>query len=64
MLLLVPFQRWRIERCFEDSKTELGFDHYEGRNYEGMMRHQTVTMLTHLFLSRVREQWRGGKTRC
>jgi SRSO17 transposase len=61
VLLLVAFQRWRIERCFEDSKTELGFDHYEGRNYEGMMRHQTVTMLTHLFLARVRDQWRGEK---
>jgi SRSO17 transposase len=61
VLLLVAFNRWRIERCFEDSKTELGFDHYEGRNYEGMMRHQTVTMLTHLFLARVREQWRGEK---
>jgi SRSO17 transposase len=63
VLLLVAFNRWRIERCFEDSKTELGFDHYEGRNYEGMMRHQTVTMLTHLFLARVREQWRGEKPR-
>lgn len=62
VLLLVAFQRWRIERCFEDSKTELGFDHYEGRNYEGMMRHQTVTMLTHLFLARVRDQWRGEKS--
>jgi SRSO17 transposase len=61
VMLLVAFNRWRIERCFEDSKTELGFDHYEGRNYEGMMRHQTVTMLTHLFLVRVREQWRGEK---
>jgi SRSO17 transposase len=61
IMLLVAFNRWRIERCFEDSKTELGFDHYEGRNYEGMMRHQTVTMLTHLFLARVREQWRGEK---
>ena len=61
VLLLVAFNRWRIERCFEDTKTELGFDHYEGRNYEGMMRHQTVTMVTHLFLARVREQWRGEK---
>jgi SRSO17 transposase len=61
VLLLVAFNRWRIERCFEDAKTELGFDHYEGRSYEGMMRHQTVTMLTHLFLARVREQWRGEK---
>lgn len=60
-LLLVAFSRWRIERCFEDGKTELGFDHYEGRNYEGMMRHQMVTAVTHLFLARVREQWWGEK---
>jgi SRSO17 transposase len=62
LLLLVAFSRWRIERCFEDSKTELGLDHYEGRNYEGMMRHQTVTAVTHLFLARVREQWWGEKS--
>jgi SRSO17 transposase len=62
ILLLVAFSRWRIERCFEDSKTELGFDHYEGRNYEGMMRHQTVTAVTYLFLARTREQWRGEKS--
>ena len=61
LLLLVAFSRWRIERCFEDSKTELGFDHYEGRNYEGMMRHQTVTAVTYLFLTRTRERWRGEK---
>ena len=24
-------------------KTELGFDHYEGRNYTGLLRHQLVT---------------------
>jgi SRSO17 transposase len=62
LLLLVAFSRWRVERCFEDGKTELGFDHYEGRNYEGMMRHQTVTALTYLFLARVREQWWGEKS--
>lgn len=34
-LLLVAFSRWRIERCFEDGKTELGFDHFEGRGTPG-----------------------------
>jgi SRSO17 transposase len=62
LMLLVAFSRWRIERCFEDGKTELGFDHYEGRNYEGMMRHQMVTAATYLFLARVREQWWGEKS--
>ncbi len=61
-LLLVAFSRWHVERCFEDEKTELGFDHYEGRNYLGLLRHQAVTAVTHLFLARVREQRRGEKS--
>ncbi len=56
-LLLVAFSRWHVERCFEDEKTELGFDHYEGRKYRGLIRHQALTAVTHLFLERVREQW-------
>lgn len=55
-LLLVAFSRWRVERCFEDQKTELGFDHFEGRSYLGLKRHQTVTALTHLFLAEVRSE--------
>jgi SRSO17 transposase len=61
VLLHVAFSRWRVERSFEDQKTELGFDHFEGRSYVGLMRHQTITALTHLFLSRVHQQWRGEK---
>jgi len=61
LLLLVAFSRWRVERCFQDGKTELGFDHYEGRDYEGMMRHQTITAVTYLFLARTRERNRGEK---
>src|SRR5262245_12450459 len=48
-LLLVAFSRWRIERCFEDSKTELGLDHFEGRSYTGLIRHQRLVALAHLF---------------
>jgi SRSO17 transposase len=62
VLLGVAFTRWRVERCFEDQKTELGFDHFEGRSYVGLMRHQIITALTHLFLSRVHEQWREKKS--
>ena len=61
VLLHVAFSRWRVERSFQDQKTELGFDHFEGRSYVGLMRHQTITALTHLFLSRVHQQWRGEK---
>ena len=46
--------------CFEDEKTELGFDHYEGRNYTGLLRHQLVTAVSHLFLARVQ---RGERAR-
>jgi SRSO17 transposase len=53
-LLLVAFSRWHVERCFEDQKTELGFDHFEGRSYLGLKRHQTLTAVTHLFLAEVR----------
>lgn len=61
-LLHVAFSRWRVERCFEDQKTELGFDHFEGRSYIGLMRHQIITALTHLFLSQVNQEWRGEKS--
>jgi SRSO17 transposase len=63
VLLHVAFSRWRVERCFEDQKTELGFDHFEGRSYVGLMRHQRITALTHLFLSRMHQEWRGEKAR-
>jgi SRSO17 transposase len=61
-LLLVAFSRWRVERCFEDEKTELGFDHYEGRTYVGLLRHQLVTAVSHLFLARVHQAERGEKS--
>jgi SRSO17 transposase len=60
-LLHVAFSRWRIERCFEDQKTELGFDHFEGRSYVGLKRHQAITAVSHLFLSEVQQQLRGEK---
>jgi SRSO17 transposase len=56
-LLLVAFSRWHVERCFEDEKTELGFDHFEGRKYRGLIRHQALTAVTHLFLERMRQKW-------
>jgi SRSO17 transposase len=56
-LLLVAFSRWRIERCFEDGKTELGLDHFEGRTYTGLIRHQRLVALAHLFCARVCRRW-------
>ena len=56
-LLLVAFSRWRVERCFEDQKSEIGLDQYEGRRYLGLKRHLILSCVSYLFLSRVRQQW-------
>jgi SRSO17 transposase len=60
-MLLVAFSRWRVERCFEDEKGELGLDHYEGRLYQGLKRHLIITAVSHLFLAKVHQDLRGGK---
>lgn len=61
-MLLIGFSRWRVEHCFEDEKDELGMDHYEGRRYPGLKRHLILTMVSHLFLATVREEWREKKS--
>jgi SRSO17 transposase len=61
-LLLVAFQRWRVERCFEDQKQEAGLDCFEGRRYIGLKRHLIMTAISYLFLSRVCEEERGEKS--
>jgi SRSO17 transposase len=60
-LLLVGLTRWPVERCFEDSKTELGFDHWEGRGYLGLKRHQIISAVSLLLLAEVRRELRGEK---
>ena len=49
-LLLLAFQRWRVERCFEDQKQEVGLDCFDGRRYLGLKRHLIITMISYLFL--------------
>ena len=60
-LLRVAFSRWRIERCYEDQKGEVGLDHYEGRRYQGLKRHLILSGVSYLFLSTIRESERGEK---
>jgi SRSO17 transposase len=61
-LLLVGFSRWRVERCFEDQKSEIGLDQYEGRRYQGLKRHLILSCVSYLFLSRMREEFGGEKS--
>jgi len=42
--------RWAIEQCFEETKTELGMDHYEVRKYTGWNHHILTCILAHFFL--------------
>ena len=61
-LLLVAFSRWRVERCFQDQKQEVGLDQWEGRTWLGLQRHLILTSVSYLFLARVRDQLRGKKS--
>jgi SRSO17 transposase len=60
-LLQAAFSRWRVERCFEDQKSEIGLDQYEGRRYRGLKRHLIISAVSYLFLARVRQEWAGEK---
>src|SRR3954451_18351558 len=60
-MLLVAFSRWRVERCFEDQKGEIGLDQYEGRRYRGLKRHLILSCVSYLFLSRMRKEFGGEK---
>jgi SRSO17 transposase len=60
-LLRVAFTRWVIERAFEDSKTELGLDHFEVRKFVSIQRHLILSCLSHIFLTEFCLTYRGEK---
>jgi hypothetical protein len=51
-----------VERCFEDQKSEIGLDQYEGRRYLGLKRHLILSSVSYLFLARVRQEEREKKS--
>lgn len=61
-LLQVAFRRWVIEHLFRIAKSEIGFDHYEGRTYVGLIRHMTLCKLTLLFVAEQTTRLRGEKS--
>ena len=46
--------RWRIERDYQELKSELGLHHYEGRNWRGFHHHASLCMAAYGFLMRER----------
>ena len=35
--------RWAIEQHYQDFKSELGLDHFEGRSYPGWQHHMVIS---------------------
>ena len=63
VLLYVAFSRAPVERCFLDTKQEIGLDQWEGRRYLGLKRHLILSCLSYLFLVTARESLREKKSR-
>lgn len=60
-LLRVAFRRWNVEHTFRVSKTEIGFGHFEGRNYVALMRHLILCLLVMGFVAEQTDRLRGEK---
>jgi SRSO17 transposase len=60
-LVQVGFRCWNVEHGSRLAKSELGFTHYEGRNYTALLRHQTLCLLMLTFVAEHTERLRGEK---
>jgi len=60
VLVRAAHQRWAIEQQYQELKTELGFDHFEGRSYPGWEHHVVITAITYAFLQQERRRSRDG----
>jgi SRSO17 transposase len=61
-LLRVAFRRWNVEHAIRVSKTEIGFGHFEGRNYVALMRHLILCLLVMGFVADQTDRLRGEKS--
>jgi SRSO17 transposase len=61
-LLRVAFRRWNVEHTIRVSKSEIGFGHFEGRNYVALMRHLILCLLVMGFVSDQTDRLRGEKS--
>jgi SRSO17 transposase len=53
-LVRLAHQRWAIEQHYQDLKTELGLDHFEGRTYPGWQHHMVIAAVAYAFVQRER----------
>ena len=61
-LLAVAFRRWTVEHSFRVGKQEAGLMHYEGRDYNGLIRHLIVALVVLGFVATRTECLRGKKS--
>jgi SRSO17 transposase len=61
-VLRVAFTRWNVEHVFRVAKQETGLTHYEGRHYQGLMRHLILGLIVMGFVSRKAARLRGEKS--
>lgn len=61
-LLRVGFCRWNVEHGFRVSKSEIGFGHFEGRNYGALLRHLILCLLVMGFVAEQTDRLRGEKS--
>jgi SRSO17 transposase len=60
-LLKVAFCRWNVEHAFRLVKTEIGFGHFEGRSWKGLLRHMILCQAVMLFAAEQTTRLRGEK---
>jgi SRSO17 transposase len=53
-LVRLAHQRWAIEQQYQELKTELGLDHFEGRSFPGWHHHVVLTAVAYAFLQNER----------
>ena len=49
--------RWSIEQCFLECKKHLGMDHYAVRTWHGWKRHILLTLIAHLFVTKLKNKF-------
>lgn len=61
-LVRLAHHRWAIEQHYQDLKTELGLDHFEGRSYPGWQHHIAISAVAYAFVQTERRRPRKGPT--
>ena len=61
-IVRLAHHRWAIEQQYQDLKTELGLDHFEGRTFAGWHHHVVLTAIAYNFLQAERQRARVSLT--